>query len=293
MICLRFEEHYPRLLDFAPQSLLGQIVSNLSHFEVTMRNVKINDYENVSRNVIATGNDYADGAMLAKHQHYRGQCLYAITGVLTVTTATGSWVVPPHRALWVPSGVEHEVHMDGVTKTRNAYILPEAAHTAGLPDHCTVIEVSPLLHELLSTAVDLPAEYPLGGHNEYLMQLLIAEIARMPHLPLNAPLPQEPRLAILCRQLLQNPSLEANLELVTKQVGMSRRNFTRIFRKETGMSFGQWRQQACLLAALTRLGLGQSVTQIANELGYSSTSAFTVSFRRGLGASPRQYIIRQ
>ncbi|WP_353174351.1 AraC family transcriptional regulator [Acinetobacter rudis] len=255
-----------------------------------MRNVQINDYEDVSRNVMATGNDYPDGFMLAKHRHLRGQCLYAITGVLTVTTDTGSWVVPPHRALWVPSGVEHEVHMDGVTKTRNAYILPAAARAAGLPDHCTVIAVSPLLHELLSTAVDLPAEYPLGGHNEHLMQLVIAEIALMPHLPLNAPLPQDIRLLKLCHELLQQPSLEANLDLVAKQVGMSRRNFTRLFRKETGMSFGQWRQQACLLSALTRLGLGESVTQIATELGYSSPSAFTMSFRRALGASPSQYI---
>lgn len=255
-----------------------------------MRNVQINDHENVPRNVIATGNDYADGFVLAKHHHMRGQCLYAITGVLTVTTHTGSWVVPPHRALWVPAGVEHEVHMDGITKTRNAYILPKAAQDAGLPNYCTVIAVSPLLHELLSTAVDLPAEYPLGGHNEHLMQLVIAEIALMPHLPLNAPLPQEQRLAKLCRELLKSPSLDANLELVSKQVGMSRRNFTRLFRKETGMSFGQWRQQACLLAALTRLSMGESVTQIAIELGYSSTSAFTLSFRRALGASPSQYI---
>lgn len=40
-----------------------------------MRNVQINDYEDVSRNVMATGNDYPDGFMLAKHRHLRGQCL--------------------------------------------------------------------------------------------------------------------------------------------------------------------------------------------------------------------------
>ena len=31
---------------------------------------------------------------------------------------------------------------------------------------------------------------------------------------------------------------------------MSRRAFTRLFRRETGMSFMAWRQQACLLCAL-------------------------------------------
>ncbi len=71
---------------------------------------------------------------------------------------------------------------------------------------------------------------------------------------------------------------------------MSRRNFTRLFREQTGMSFGEWRQQACLLAALTRLGQGEPVTHVAMELGYSSTSAFTVAFRRALGSSPSRYL---
>ncbi|HVL07562.1 MAG TPA: helix-turn-helix domain-containing protein, partial [Burkholderiaceae bacterium] len=72
--------------------------------------------------------------------------------------------------------------------------------------------------------------------------------------------------------------------------GMSRRSFTRLFRLQSGMSFGHWRQQACLLAALTRLAQGQPVTRVAMELGYSSPSAFTVAFRRALGASPSEYL---
>ena len=123
-----------------------------------MRNIQVNDYQDVARDVMATGNDYADGHLLASHRHRRGQCLYAITGVVTVITATGSWVVPPKRALWIPAGIDHEVHMGGITKTRSAYILPETANAVGLPTYCAVINVSPLLHELLSTAVDLPVE---------------------------------------------------------------------------------------------------------------------------------------
>ena len=32
------------------------------------------------------------------------QLVYAVHGVLTVHTPDGSWVVPPHRAAWVPAG---------------------------------------------------------------------------------------------------------------------------------------------------------------------------------------------
>jgi AraC-like DNA-binding protein len=255
-----------------------------------MRNARVIHYEDTPRDVVATGNDYSAGLVLPTHKHKRGQCLYAINGVLTVTTSEGSWVVPPYRALWIPASVAHAVHMGGVTSTRSAYVLPEAAAKAGLPLHCTVISVSPLLHALLSEAVDLPAEYVLGSRDDRLMRLLLDEIARMPALPLNTPLPQDPRLARLCRALLDSPTLEIDIDTMAREAGMSRRSFTRLFRSQTGTSFSHWRQQACLLAALVRLGRGEAVTHVAMELGYGSTSAFTAAFRRTLGAPPSHYL---
>jgi AraC-like DNA-binding protein len=258
-----------------------------------MRNTRIAAYEDTPRDVIVSGSDYPSGTHLANHRHKRGQCLYAITGVLTVTSTEGTWTVPTRRALWIPPGMDHTVHMGGPTTTRSAYLRPEAAVKAGLSEHCTVISVSPLLHALLSEAVDLPIEYELGSRDDLLMRLLVGEIARMPTLPLNTPLPQDPRLARLCRSLIQSPSLEVDIDAMAHKADMSRRSFTRLFREQTGMSFSNWRQQACLLAALARLGRGQSVTQVAIELGYSSTSAFTAAFRRTLGAAPSHYLLPQ
>ncbi|GAB2575674.1 helix-turn-helix transcriptional regulator [Dyella jejuensis] len=258
-----------------------------------MRNTRVIAYEDIPRDVVATGNDYPSGTVLPSHTHKRGQCLYAITGVITVTSGEGSWAVPPRRALWIPAGVAHVVHMGGPVSTRSAYILPAMAAKAGLPERCTVIGVSSLLHALLSEAVDVPAEYAFGGRDDHLMRLLVAEMATMPSLPLSTPLPREPRLARLCRSLLESPSLEIDIDTMAHRAGMSRRSFTRLFREQTGMSFSAWRQQACLLAALARLGRGHSVTRVAIELGYSSASAFTAAFRRTLGAAPSQYLLLQ
>lgn len=255
-----------------------------------MRNIRVDAYEDVPRDVYMAGNDYPAGLVLPAHSHKRCQCLYAVTGALSVISSEGGWVVPPRRALWIPHGIVHEVSMGSATSTRSAYIRPEIATAVGLPMRCTVIGVSPLLHELLSVAVDLPAEYALSGRDDHVMRLIVEELAQMPELPLNAPLPKEPRLAKLCRELLQAPTLNAGIDAMAQQACMSRRNFTRLFRAQTGMSFGHWRQQACLLAALTRLELGQSVTQVAMELGYSSASAFTVAFRRVLGSAPSDYL---
>jgi len=255
-----------------------------------MRQTRVNEYEDTPRDVVATGNDYPAHFVLPAHAHKRNQLLYAATGVVKVITPEGSWVVPPRRALWIPAGVMHEVHMDGAVSTRSAYVQQEAADAAQLSRHCQVISVSPLLHELLQVAVDLPAEYALDGRDGRIMALLIDEIRTMPTLALNTPLPSEPRLRRLCRAMLDAPALEIDIDAMADKAEMSRRSFTRSFRQQTGMSFAAWRQQACLLAALTRLGRGESITQVAIELGYGSTSAFTAAFRRVLGAPPSRYL---
>lgn len=255
-----------------------------------MRNTRVTAYEDTPRDIVATGNDYAPNRVLPSHVHKRGQLLYAATGVLSVTTAAGGWVVPPRRALWIPPGVAHEVRMSGAVSTRSAYVRREVVERLGLPDRCRVIHVAPLLHALLMEAVDLPAEYALDGRDGRVMALLLDEIAAAPELPLSTPLPSDPRLARLCRALLEAPALEIDIDAMAHKAGMSRRSFTRLFRQQTGMSFSAWRQQACLLVALTRLGGGESITQVAVELGYSSASAFTAAFRRILGAAPSRYL---
>lgn len=255
-----------------------------------MTDARADAYENTPRDVVATGHEYPPHYVLPAHSHTRGQLLYASTGVLTTITSEGSWVVPPRRALWIPAGVSHEVHMGGPVSTRSAYVKSEAAFAAGLPTRCQVISVSPLLHELLLEAVAIPAEYELDSRDGRVMALLLDEIHRMPVLPLSAPLPHDKRLARLCRELLDQPSLEVKIDDMARRAGMSRRHFTRTFREETGMSFTAWRQQACLLAALTRLGNGESITQVAVDLGYGNPSAFTSAFRRVLGVAPSRYL---
>ncbi|OJY18215.1 MAG: AraC family transcriptional regulator [Myxococcales bacterium 68-20] len=255
-----------------------------------MRNTLADAFESTPRDVIATGNEYPSHYVLAAHAHRRSQLLYASSGVLTAITGEGSWVVPPRRALWIPAGVSHEVHMDGPVSTRSAYVIQEATFAAGLPQHCQVIAVSPLLHELLQEAVDLPPEYDLGGRDGRVMALLLDEIRHAPALPLSTPLPRNKRLSALCRKLLERPSQETKIDDMAQRAGMSRRSFTRAFRAETGMSFTAWRQQACLLAALTRLGKGEPITRVAIDLGYGNPSAFTAAFRRVLGAAPSRYL---
>ena len=66
-----------------------------------MRNVKIDEVDRLDRDVVALGNDYAQGFILPPHQHRRAQLLYGATGLMYVTTQDGEWVVPPQHAVWI------------------------------------------------------------------------------------------------------------------------------------------------------------------------------------------------
>jgi len=242
------------------------------------------------RPVVARGIDYPDGAIIATHSHARAQLLYGSTGVVTVETAQGAWMMPPQRGLWIPAGVAHTVRLMGAVKMRSLYFATCAV--SAMPEICVVLGISALMRSLLAEAVTLPPEYDVAGRDGLVMALIQRELPRLPELPLSLPLPREPGLVVRCRSFLAEPTPHDTIDDWARAGGMSRRSFTRRFRAETGLSFVAWRQQACVMAALPRLAAGEAVTSVALDLGYGNPAAFSAMFSRTLGAPPRAYLVR-
>ena len=238
--------------------------------------------------IVALPSEYPDGHTVPEHRHSRSQLLHALTGVVLVRTRYGRWIVPPDHAMWIPAGIEHEVDMLGNVSMRSVYVAPDEIE--GLPERLRVVGVSQLMRSLIVEAVSLPDEVRLSIRGELLLTLLLHEIPTMPERPLGLPFPAEPRLAALCRRFVAAPSSRATIDEWSDTVGMSRRTFTRVFHRQTGLSLSTWRQQALLFAALPRLADGEPVTQVALDLGYDSVPAFTTMFKRMLGKAPREYL---
>ncbi|MFT4077113.1 MAG: helix-turn-helix transcriptional regulator [Asticcacaulis sp.] len=245
------------------------------------------DYDHVPRPVVGISNEYPPSFELDWHSHGRGQLIYAATGVIVLSTPHGAWIAPPERAIWTPAGMPHSVRMVGAVSTRS--LLLDEATAVALGDATVVISVSPLVRHLLIAASSIPAEYEVDGRDGLVMSLLAAELGNAPRVALSVPFPTSPKLAARCHAFLEAPDIHATIDRWCVDLGMDRRAFTRAFRRETGMSFGEWRQQACLLEALPRLADGESVTAIALDLGYDSPAAFSTMFRRLLGVPPSRY----
>lgn len=243
--------------------------------------------EHVARPIVAVANEYPPAFELDWHQHRRGQLLYALRGVVVLSTAQGAWVAPPERAVWTPAGCRHSVRMVGAVSTRSVLVEPEAHGSLG--DENKVIQVSPLLRALLEAACEVEPEYDLAGRDGKLMALVLEELSRAPTVPLTVPFPQRPDLARRCHRFLDRPTPHDTIDDWSAELGIGRRAFTRLFRRETGLSFGEWRQQACMLVALPRLAAGEAVTSIALDLGYESPAAFTTMFKRIVGVAPSNY----
>jgi AraC-like DNA-binding protein len=247
----------------------------------------VEDFTSVPRPIVAMAYEYPSGHLIPFHQHKRSQLLYASSGVMTVTTNIGIWVVPPLRAVWIPAFTGHQINVSGQLSMRTLYIDP--TFFPGSIESCCVINVSPLLKELILHAVNLPRLYPLMGPEERLLMVLLDQIKDMSITPLELPIPEDARLKKIYKRLANIPGDSRTLEDWGKEVGATGRTLARHFRLETGMSFVQWRQQIRILEALKRLGMKEPVTTVAIELGYDSPSAFISMFKKALGKTPGQY----
>lgn len=238
--------------------------------------------------IVASASDRAGPHRFPPHHHDRAQLVYASAGVMTTATATGTWVVPPQQAVWVPAGIVHEVRSAGSMAMRTLYVRPEAA--MDLPRTCCVVEVSPLLRELILRAVAFATDRPPTPEEARMLTVIADELHSLVPSPLHLPLPRDRRLKSVTDALAQIPADRRPLADWARIAGASERTLARLFVRETGLTFGAWRQRLRLLGAVARLAEGEAVTTIAYDLGYDSPSAFIAMFRKSLGATPGRYL---
>lgn len=241
---------------------------------------------NTTTTISVLARDDPKGFVIAPHAHAEHQIVHASSGVMRVTTSEASWVVPQGRALWMPARKAHWISCVTDVSMRTVYLAPDRRRE--WPRDCTVWSVTGLMRELILRLVEGPDD---AGHENLLVALLVAEIGRADEVPLNLPLPSDPRLKRVADALLAAPEDNRPLRAWARDAGASERTLIRLFARETGMAFREWRRQARLLAALERLAEGEAVGSVALDLGYSGPSAFIQAFRDVLGVTPARYFV--
>jgi AraC-like DNA-binding protein len=248
------------------------------------------DPDEVPRPIVAFGAEMSDagGFELEQHSHKKGQIMLVQRGALSCEVEGGLWIVPPRSAIWIPGGALHAIRVTGMLEGYNAFV--DLAVGTQLPRACCAVSVTPLLRELLTRAAHLPYFYEEGGANSRLVAVLLDELAAAQVEDLHLPMPSDLRLRKVVNEMMASPADRGSLKIWAQRAGMSERTLERLINRQTGMSFGRWRQQLGVVLAVKWLAGGASIQQVAGDLGYESVPSFVTMFRKALGTSPGRYM---
>lgn len=224
-----------------------------------------------------------DGGRYDWHRHEHNQLAWASSGILTVSTSAGTWVLPTTRALWIPAGTRHVTEPDRHTRLHSLYV--GAPRGPGW-EVSTPVAITSLARELLLYLGTAEPEPPARRRAE---EVLFDQLTAVPATAITVPMPRDPRALDVARAMIADPADPAALETWGRRVGAAARTLARLFVAETGMTFGRWRNQLRLRAALPLLAQGVPVVTVARRVGYLSPSAFVAVFRKATGVTPGAY----
>ena len=216
---------------------------------------------------------------IPRHQHRKGQLILALGGAITCEVENAMLMVPPQYAVWIPGQMPHSNKATPGAQLCFLFIEPGAV---SLPDRCCTLKISPLVRELILSLAEKSREALSLAATSRLVDVLFDELPLQRQEHLQLPVSPHPKIRLMSEKMAEEPAAWQTLAQWASHFAM--------VVKETGLSFRRWRHQLQLIVALQLLIGGKSVQQVAQSLGYDSTTAFITMFKKGLGQTPARYI---
>lgn len=235
--------------------------------------------------------EYPDGYTGNFHRHNLGQLVYPVRGAVTVTSDQGQIVVANFRAAVIQPWMPHRVSAEGNASLRSLFIAPGFLDASFYEQPIRLI--TPLLHELIQEAGRKFEDMSEGSIQAKVLEL-IATLLPLSHAEQGfviLPTVDHPRLARVFNNIDAFDEVGAiSTAAVADRAALSVRQFSRLFKQSTGMTYREWRTLYRIQKAIGLLSEGRSVTHVASELDFSTSSAFIDTFRKRTGLTPRKFL---
>lgn len=153
-----------------------------------------------------------------------------------------------------------------------------------------LFELSPLLKCLFDYVLEIGYLSDANEVHKAVYTLINSCILKAKARTFSVAIPKDARTSKLYQLLVVERQFDENLDELAKKVGASARTIERLLEAEIGMNFSNWRRIMQMQLALSLLAQGKSITEIAMEVGYKSSSAFINVFKKQMGVSPKKYL---
>ena len=221
------------------------------------------------------------------HAHRSAQLIYVSKGSFKLDIAHKQFLVPSSNAIWIPSFMEHSAFSTTKIHYRSLYF--DVDYFTTLPKDMQVISVSPLLKALVEKACLFSLDYSQNSPESRLGTVIVDEISGAETQPYYLPLSHHASISAILAYVLEHLDETHTATEIAKNFAMSDKTMSRLFKRETGMCFGQWFLQVKLMKAIELLSADASTTTTAQSLGYSNDSAFIAMFKRLAGKTPSAF----
>jgi len=246
------------------------------------------DYKVLPKPILPIRRDFPSYIKVTKHSHPWGQLVFLAGGALQVETSSGVYVVPAHQGLWLPPNVEHQVWCYHGAVDRSLHIEP--ALCEALPKEVFTFNVDGLLKALILEVCQWPKDYLVTAQKMRLIEVLLDQLGSADDSKLFIKNISDKRLLPIVQALTNDPANGLTLEQWANHVGASSRTLNRLFNVQVGCGFSLWKQKLRMIKSIEMLDAGMRSSDISDQLGYESSSAFIKAFRRHMGCSPKRYI---
>lgn len=234
--------------------------------------------------VVGFADCYTGGFVDTFHAHERAQLSVFLAGSVTVNTPDESFVLGPGQGMWLPANAIHQATCRTDLVFQVVYVEPGFAGTAALP--CKMFDVSSLMRGLVDEIVAMTFHFAMDERMSAIARLLVDEIGRAPRIADRLLFPTDLRLRRVCEAITAQPGDCHDIDYWAREAGMARRTFTRLFQQEMGMGFAAWRRRVRVVEAASRIATGQSIAEVAFDLGYDNAGSFSTMFHRTFGVVP-------
>jgi AraC-like DNA-binding protein len=224
-------------------------------------------------------------------QFDRHYLLYAAKGTMRLKAAGRSWTLPPARAALIAANAPITLTIATTITCCSALFSPADYDTPAAP--LCVLDMSPLARELILACRDYGPEAPTPSTDGKLLfdtLFMLAKKAAAAPNDMWMPVGQSDAVDKALHLTEAGIAEPLSMTKIADQVGLTERTLARRFQEELGMPWRDCLRRLRMIRAVEGLAdPTRQVTEIAMDVGYSSTSAFNNAFLDFTGQTPTAF----